>query len=397
MYLQELRSSWFRNPFWRTARLLSSNDEVEQILASGIMECVIDTAKGADLGPEPAMQAEQTASMKDVDIADPPMSVAGARALPASRATSRDEEFARAASICASATRAVMHMFNEARMGAALDAEMAVAVVQEIAESINRNSSALISLARLKNQDDYTYMHSVSVCALMIAVARRLGLSEEVVRQSGFAGLTHDIGKMNVPPEVLNKPGKLTDAEYSVVKHHAHAGHVLLKKSGDVGEIALDVCLHHHEKMDGTGYPHGLAGDQISLYARMGAVCDVYDAITSNRPYKAGWCPAISIKKMASWCPTHFDPTVFHALVTALGIYPVGSLVRLASNRLAVVVDQNEKSLLAPVVRAFFSCTAITYITPVLIDLGAPGNRDKIASLEDAEKWGLSDINRFWT
>ncbi|MBI1835274.1 MAG: HD-GYP domain-containing protein, partial [Burkholderiales bacterium] len=259
------------------------------------------------------------------------------------------------------------------------------------------NPGALIGLARLKTADDYTYMHSVAVCALMIALSRQLKLSDEETREAGLAGLLHDIGKMAVPAEILNKPGKLTDAEFVSVKEHPAAGYQMLLEAKGVGSIALDVCLHHHEKMDGSGYPKGLEGDQISLYARMGAVCDVYDAITSNRPYKAGWCPAESLRKMSEWSRGHFDDRVFQAFVKSIGIYPVGTLVKLHSGRLGVVIEQQVgKSLLLPKVRVFFSSKSMAYITPLLLDLSAPGVQDKIVSREDTAAWGLKDIDRYW-
>ena len=141
---------------------------------------------------------------------------------------------------------------------------------------------------------------------------------------------------------------------------------MLLAGSGATPE-ALDVCLHHHEKVNGKGYPHGLQGDEISLYSKMGAVCDVYDAITSNRPYKAGWDPAESIQKMAQWAKDgHFDERIFQAFVKSIGIYPTGSLVKLKSGRLGVVVEPGSKSLLSPMVRVFFSTKANEPITPQL-------------------------------
>ena len=390
MYLSALEGSWLKNPFWKTARMLDKPDDVERIRHSGIAYAVIDIAKGCDVPAESEPAAADDAASAPTGI---PQAVPGrVRAPP----TSLQRERKRAAQICMESRRAVVKMFGEARMGAALSTESANEVVDDIVESVFRNGSALISLARLKTQDDYTYMHSVSVCALMVALAKQMGLDEKAMHEAGFAGLTHDIGKMAIPGVILNKPGKLTDAEFVTVKTHPEAGHQMLSQAGILSDIALDFCLHHHEKMDGTGYPHRLAGDQISMYARMGAVCDVYDAITSNRPYKSGWGPAHSIKQMASWVDSHFDPTIFKAFVKAVGIYPVGTLVRLASNRLAVVVDQSEKSLLCPQVRAFFSCTSGTNIVPVLIDLAAPGERDKIASFEDAAAWGLENIDRFW-
>jgi HD-GYP domain-containing protein (c-di-GMP phosphodiesterase class II) len=259
-----------------------------------------------------------------------------------------------------------------------------------------RNSSALISLARLKTVDDYTYMHSVAVCAMMIALARQLGLDDASVRAAGEAGLLHDMGKALLPMSVLNKPGKLTAEEFAIVRQHPALGHALLGKSAGVGEITLDVCLHHHEKMDGSGYPKGLPGAEISLFAKMGAVCDVYDAITSNRPYKTGWDPAESMRRMGQWADGHFDPVVFQAFARSLGIYPVGSLVRLTSGLLGVVTQQNASTLTMPVVKVFYTTKTREHITPVALDLSERGCRDRIAAREDPAKWKFTDLDALW-
>jgi HD-GYP domain-containing protein (c-di-GMP phosphodiesterase class II) len=287
-------------------------------------------------------------------------------------------------------------MLREARMGQAISQEVVGPLVQDIADSVARNAGALISLARLKTADDYTYMHSVAVCALMVALGRQLGLSEDECRAAGEAGLLHDLGKAMVPIEILNKPGKLTDDEFTQVKTHPRQGYDLLVKNGAAGEAALDVCLHHHEKMDGTGYPDRLKGEEISLMARMGAVCDVYDAITSNRPYKAGWDPAEAIRRMTEWSEGHFDKRVFQAFVKSVGIYPTGSLVRLASGRLAVVMEQSGGSLLKPTVKAFFSIRSCVYVTPEIIDLSRTTATDKIVGIEDPAAWEVQNLERLW-
>jgi HD-GYP domain-containing protein (c-di-GMP phosphodiesterase class II) len=173
-----------------------------------------------------------------------------------------------------------MHMFEDARLGRTLDAEGCVLLVHEISDSVSRNPGALLSLARLKTQDDYSYMHSVAVCALMISLGRQLGLDDAGCREAGLAGLLHDIGKAVIPSAILSKPGKLDDDEFAVIKTHPERGHELLVAGRSVSASALDVCLHHHERMDGKGYPHGLVAADIALFARMAAVCDVYDAVT---------------------------------------------------------------------------------------------------------------------
>jgi HD-GYP domain-containing protein (c-di-GMP phosphodiesterase class II) len=390
MYLEELIGSWLHNPFWRTSRLLNNQQEINDILASPIKFAVIDTSKGIDVATNLNRAVQPEVGTKPESV------INGAANSKVQTAVPIEAEFQRAAQICARSKSAVMSMFSEIRMGKAIRLENAASLVEDISESVNRNVSALITLARLKNQDDYTYMHSVAVCALMIALAKQLDLKEDQIKEAGTAGLLHDIGKMSVDSSILNKPGKLTDLEFEAVRSHPEKGHQYLLQAGGIGDAALDVCLHHHERVDGTGYPYQLKGEELSLFAKMGAICDVYDAITSNRPYKAGWCPADSIKKMASWSGTHFDADVFKAFVKTVGIYPVGTLVRLASGRLGVVVDQGAKSLLAPRLRVFFSTKSNTYLPPVTIDLSAPGERDKVVCFEDADQWKLKDLERFW-
>ena len=200
-----------------------------------------------------------------------------------------------------------------------------------------------------------------------------------------------------MPMEVLNKPGKLTDEEFAIIKKHPEEGLKLLQASNCTNDIAHDVVLHHHEKTDGSGYPKRLKDSEISLFSKMGAVCDVYDAITSNRPYKAGWDPAESLRKMAEWTNGHFDQTVFQAFVKSLGIYPIGSLVKLNSGRLGIVIEQAEKSLLTPRIKVFYSTRSNARIKPEIIDLSRTGNPEKIASREDPAKWNFPDLNELWS
>jgi HD-GYP domain-containing protein (c-di-GMP phosphodiesterase class II) len=200
-----------------------------------------------------------------------------------------------------------------------------------------------------------------------------------------------------MPMDVLNKPGKLTDEEFSIIKGHPEEGYKMLLAGSGVDPVALDVVLHHHEKTDGSGYPKHLKDEEISQFAKMGAVCDVYDAITSNRPYKAGWDPAESLRKMAEWTKGHFDPVIFQAFVKSLGIYPIGSLVLLSSGRLGIVVEQAEKSLLTPRVKVFFSTKANARIKPEVIDLSRTGCPEKIAGREDPAKWNFPDLNELWS
>lgn len=392
MYLKEFCGSWMEHPFWKTSFVLRDPADIERVRASSIREVWIDVGKGLDVAPgEAALGHAESSEQVEEQLRQ---MVASSRV---TASTSMAEELDRAAQICERSKEAVASMFSEARMGQSISTAGAQRMVEEISDSITRNPGALISLARLKTADDYTYMHSVAVCALMIALGRQLEIDEKLTRALGVAGLLHDLGKAVMPMEVLNKPGKLTDAEFAIIKTHPQRGYDMLVEGAGVDAITLDVCLHHHEKVDGSGYPKGLSGEAISLYARMGAVCDVYDAITSNRPYKLGWDPAQSLGKMAEWCKGHFDPAVFQAFVRSLGIYPVGSLVRLASGMIGVVTEQSGDSLLTPKVKVFYSTKSKMRVLPRMVDLARVSNGDKIVSREDPEHWHFPDLNELWS
>jgi putative nucleotidyltransferase with HDIG domain len=406
MYLHEFCGSWMEHPFWRAKFLLKDPDDLARIHATSIRECWIDTDKGLDvaLGTASVSRAEADAQV-ETDFSQlenlPPIVVT----LPASPPPAKrnrqpadmHSELQMAVSICRKSKQAVVSMFNEARMGRAVDPAGLQGLVEEISDSVNRNPGALISLARLKTADDYTYMHSVAVCALMVALARQLKLDDEQTRLAGMAGLLHDLGKAAIPLKVLNKPGKLSDEEFTVVRSHPVEGFHMLKEGGNAPDAVLDACLHHHEKIDGTGYPDKLRGDAISVIARMTAICDVYDAITSDRPYKRGWDPSESLRRMAEWTSDHFDARLFQAFVKSIGIYPVGSLVRLTSGRLGVVMEQAPAALTTPVVKVFFSTKSDLRIPPELVNLAAPGTTEKIVAREDPDRWNFPDLNTLWS
>jgi len=288
----------------------------------------------------------------------------------------------------------VVAMFNEVRLGHRLNLAGMLELVDEIAGSIRRAPTALLSVARLKNHDDYTYLHSMAVCGLMITLAQQLGLDDRQVRRVGMGGLLHDVGKAAVPLEILNKPGKLSDEEFEVMRQHPVIGAQMLMEA-DADDDLLDIALHHHEKYDGSGYPHRLKEEEISLYSRMAAVCDVYDALTSTRPYRKGWTPADAMHSMLNW-RGHFDQQILHVFVRAIGIYPVGSLVRLASGRVALVVKAGERSLLKPVVHAFWSLHAQREVRPERVDLGDSFCTDSIIGAEESPLWKNADLNRVW-
>ncbi len=382
MFIHEICGSWMDHPFWKKAFLLSAGEDLKTLKTCGIQEVWIDTEKGLDVESAAVLSTSEEAQKKVEDellnIIKEPSSEPRAPL---------HEELERARKLQARSKAAVTSMLQEVRMGNAIKVSEAAPLVDEISESITRNPEAFLNLARLKTKDDYTYMHSLAVCALMIALGKQLGLTGSDLKEAGLAGLLHDVGKMMIPDDVLNKPGKLTDEEFDIIKQHPRKGWEILRESPEISATILDVCLHHHERVDGTGYPERISSNPLSLLARMGAVCDVYDALTSNRCYKNGWEPAETIRKMAEWRNGHFDERVFQAFVKTIGIYPSGTLVRLKSGRLAIVIEQTEKSLLTPIVRVFFSTKSNEPIMPEMINLSR--SQESIANAEDPAQWGF--------
>jgi len=387
MFLSSVEGSWLNHSIWKSKFVINDDEMLARVRNCGAKECWIDVSLGVDVvDPEVPL----------VQVVPAPTGVQSTAGTPAAvPRKSMADELQNAANVLKRSKSAVNSLFAEARMGNAVNTSECKPLVDDIVNSVDSNADALISLCRLKLADEYTYMHSVSVCALMVSLGRQLGLDDNMCRDAGMAGLLHDLGKAAMPQDILNKPDKLTDEEFTIIKSHPVRGHEMLLEAGVDNDRVLDVARHHHERIDGKGYPDKLAADNISLIARMSAVCDVYDAITSNRPYKAGWDPAESIAKMASW-QGHFDPVVLQTFVKTIGIYPVGSLVRMASGRLAVVVEQNPKKLTAPKVKVFFSTKSGLPLEPKLLDLTESHVQDKIVAREPQENWNFSYLQDLW-
>ncbi|MDO6407804.1 HD-GYP domain-containing protein [Pantoea phytobeneficialis] len=370
MFVHKLEVWWIKDKRIRNQMLITDKRQIAWIRNEGILEVWIDLDKSVQAPqkpPEPKKEIPQTPFFHEIDQAQ---------------------------AIFIQGKPQVLAMFNEARLGQGLDLNYTLNLVDEIAGSLTREPTALLSMARLKNHDDYTYLHSMAVCGLMISLGKKLGLDEQQQRRVGMGGLLHDVGKAAVPLEILNKPGRLTPEEMAIMRQHPIVGAQMLMEA-DADEDLLDITLHHHEKMDGSGYPHGLKGEEISLFSRMAAVCDVYDAVTSDRPYRKGWTPAEAMHNMLSW-RGHFDIKLLQTFVRSIGIYPVGSLVRLASGRVALVVQAGEQSLLKPKVHVFWSLHAQREIKPEELDLGDSFCTDSITGAEDSSMWHNIDLNRIW-
>jgi putative nucleotidyltransferase with HDIG domain len=380
MYIHDLNCDWIDHDFVRSQFAVKDSATVERVRRIGVQEVYIDTGHGADVPDAPSAaeaQREVDATLDRITSAAPP----------SFENATLSSEIIRARQLHGEARQIVRDMMGDIRLGKQIELEKVEPLVENIVSSIFRRADALLPLLRLKDHDDYTFLHSVSVCALLTSFARTLKLPREIIKEISIGALLHDVGKAKVPDSILNKPAKLTDAEFDKMKSHVVQSKVILMNTPGISQIALDVAAQHHERFDGTGYPNKLKGDQISLYGQMGAIVDVYDAITSNRVYHKGMPPTQALKKLLEWSKYHFDPNLVHAFIRSVGIYPSGSLVRLQSGRLAVVQEQCADNLLHPKVLVMFDAIRRSCVAPEVVDLHV--SNDCILENEDFEKWGI--------
>ncbi|MEZ5615549.1 MAG: HD-GYP domain-containing protein [Rhodocyclaceae bacterium] len=386
MFIHDLNCGWMDHPFLSTRFKLESERDLVKIHEACIREVYVDTELGLDVADAP------TAGEVDRDLDEEMQRAVEKR--PEPRASTQ-EELARAHKIHTEANQIMRNIMSDVRLGKQVQVEQIEPMVDKMAGSILRNSGALISLNRIKNKDEYTFQHSVSVATLLMAFCRGLHLDEETIRQAGIGGMVHDVGKMQTPDKILNKPGKLSDEEFAVMRHHVVASREILEVTPNISQTALQVAAQHHERYDGSGYPNRLKGDEISRIGQMAAIIDVYDAITSDRVYHKGMAPTEALRKLFEWSKFHFNPELVHAFARVVGIYPVGTLVRLESQRLAVVVEQREASMLQPLVRVVFDARRNYHLKPEDVDLSRPmgkGGADRIVGHESPEKWQVDPM-----
>ena len=387
MFIHDLNCGWMDHPFLSTRFKLASAQDARKIAETGIREVYIDTALGLDVADAPTDAEVKRAIEGELQqVAEEAATVPRA---------STHEELSRARKVHSEANLIMRSIMHDVRLGRQVQVERMEPIVDKMASSILRNSGAILSLARIKSKDEYTFQHSVGVSALLIAFCRGLGLDDDTLRQAGIGGMVHDVGKMQTPDGILNKPGKLTDDEFSVMRHHVVASRKILEVTPNISQTALEVAAQHHERYDGSGYPDRLKGDGISRIGQMAAIIDVYDAITSDRVYHKGLAPTEALRKLFEWSKFHFNPELVHAFARVVGIYPVGALVRLESERLAVVVEQRESSMLQPLLRVVFDAKRNHYLKLEDVDLSRPmgrGGADRIVGHESPEKWQIDPM-----
>jgi putative nucleotidyltransferase with HDIG domain len=342
MTVEKLDRSWLATPFLRHRFRITSSDQIQQLYDSGVQQLDVD-ADVADLesgSVMPAMPAEVNPSQPMAPPQKPePSTIPFAEELPAARQAYK------------AARRIIQQAMEDVRMGRALNMEAVSEVVEKMSDSILRNPDALTSLTRLKQFDEYTFFHSVNTSALALSVGRHLGYDRVPLLQLGTGMLLHDIGKTQIPVELLNKPGRYEADEFEIMKQHVLRGAEILSNTTGLNDMFLKPTLEHHERVDGTGYPHHRSKVELSQFGLIAAIVDIYDAVTSDRCYHKGKTPHDTLQMLYKLgTQGHVDGTLVQQFVQVVGVYPVGSCVSLNTGERAIVKQCNHQVSLRPLV-----------------------------------------------
>ncbi|TXH65906.1 MAG: HD-GYP domain-containing protein [Tolumonas sp.] len=280
-------------------------------------------------------------------------------------------------------------LLDSLKNGETVDIAPLEEMADELVDSIFKNPDAMIYLSRIREKDTYLMKHSLNVGMLLANFGRYLGLSRLVIKELLVGGLLHDTGKIMIPDEILHKPGKLTFDEFEIMKRHVKYGIQFLDKSEGISEVMRTVAANHHERLDGLGYPNGLKGDELCLISRVSTIVDVYDALTADRCYKKGMPSTTAFRILLEGAGTQFDPILVKKFIKCMGVYPVGTLVKLKSNKLALVIERNEESPLKPVVKIIYSVASTCYLNVETIDLSNV-TTEEIECAVDHNEYGIN-------
>ncbi|MBS0041004.1 HD-GYP domain-containing protein [Shewanella sp. M16] len=282
---------------------------------------------------------------------------------------SRDKQQAQAKVMLTEAKDLIRKVLSETFEGKAIEVAPFEALADTMIESVMLDADALKCMSALRSKDAYLLEHSVNVAFLLVTFGKYLKLDRVMLREMAVGGILHDIGKIKVDNKVLHKPGKLTPEEFEHMKLHQVYALEIMNETTGLSQISKDICLMHHEKLDGRGYPRGLKGDEIPRHGRMSCIVDIFDALTATRCYKEAMSPAAAFKILLSLTPFHLDQELVYEFIRCIGVYPVGSLVELSDGRVGIVWASKDRDALHPIVKCFYSLKVKRYTDVAMVDL----------------------------
>ena len=335
MYISKLDRPWLETSFWFQGFELKTQADIEAVQR----QCEYVFVDVSQQNRVNTFVTRGTAYTKDyLEKVQPP-----------SPRSSFTQEIHKAEIIHRKTSQLVKSFMDEVKLGGTVNGMLAKKAVSYCVDSLLNCPDALMLMTQLKNRDQYTAQHSMNVCIYAIALGRQINLSIEELNNVGLCGMLHDIGKMQVPDDVLNKPGSLTPPELQTMQSHTVKGWQILMHASGMYPGAIDVAYMHHERLDGKGYPRHLRSEQIPVYSRMIAIVDTYDAITSDRVYQDGRSHLDAIKILTDISRSdHIDSALTMKFIECLGIYPAGMLVELGSGQVALILEVNPKAKLKP-------------------------------------------------
>lgn len=387
MFIHDFDCGWLEVPFLRRSLAIKDELMIDKIIKHGIREVYIDTDKGLDVADAPTREAVALAVEAAVEQL---MTDDGVEPDPDAL---RREEMAKAKTVRKEAEKVIGSVMQDVLEGKRINIAQVDTVVEGMIDSVFDNQSAMMCLSRLKTRDEYTFQHSVNVCIFMIAFCRALGFDRAATTEVGVGALLHDVGKMKVPQDILNKPSRLNEGEFALMQSHVTHSFQVLKEERGIPATAITVAFEHHERHDGTGYPLGLKGDGITRVGQMAAIVDVYDAITSDRCYHKGVDPAEALRKLYEWSEFHFCRELVQYFIKCVGIYPLGTMVRLESGYLAVVIRPSNGSMVKPMVRLVYDTKKNSKMAPRDLFLADAGVSDRIIGYETPAKWDINPLH----
>ncbi|MFA0413542.1 HD-GYP domain-containing protein [Vibrio renipiscarius] len=349
---------------------VSNDHSIAQLVTNGVTFVWVDvalSAEGSVSGEIDAFLRQNETSNETSSEGD--VSITASEALAKSKKQSRFAQHKRASKIIREAKGLAQKLINQTFEGKTIDVVNIDQWADDLIELVAINSDALQCISALRNKDKYLLEHSVNVAFLLVNFGKYLQLPQDTLKQLAIGGIIHDIGKIKVDDKVLLKPSRLTPEEFDQIKLHQVYAKQMITNVRGLSHVARDVCLMHHEKLDGKGYPLGLKGEQIPLHGRMTSIVDIYDALTSDRCYKKGMSSAEAFKILLGLAPHHLDQTLVYKFINCIGVYPVGAIVELSDGRVGIVWSSNQLKPLKPEVKCFYSRKYKRYLDVTYVDL----------------------------
>ena len=362
----------------KTQGLVSTQQAISKLSDQGVTKVLVDLSKSKLVEDTPPSKQTESAPVQEK-----------------AKTVSFEKEINKASELYQQAKQIQSKTFDNMKAGAPIDTDAVQGAATGLIDSAFRNQDALACMTRMRGKDQYLMEHSINVAIIMTIFAKHLKLDKDVIQELATGAMLMDLGMIGISNSILNKKGELTEQERVTVEQHVNMGYKVLSRAKGLSPLSLEIVQDHHENVDGTGYPNNKTAEQLSMYAKMAKIVDSYDAITAERSYKSAKTPVSAFKILRSESGSVFDQDLVNEFIKCMGIHPVGTLVKMKSNKLGIVVKSNPVNPIAPSVNVFYSVGNKCNIEPKIIDLSAKGVTDEIDRSVKPEDFKLDMLKFF--